>query len=240
MVRGQQYGVSLLLKIKRICVAQSSFCLMWSWCWVVGSVVLWCVWLISLLRFYPVIVWTQFCRRGLRAYNKVLCGVRKNSDFIDTNYNVITRVGSKTVQYCRMKVPPRIRGFVLIRSEVQRVSSSGVAMGWGGGVRNFILVHDSIKPPVWSHRFVSKFVWLQLGCVGLGPRLRCAHPRTVRVRSPHSPPVKLDSDKFDNSTADRTISIKPYHTIYTIFVQLWMSQTNSAPRKTPRRHVSAI
>ncbi len=41
-------------------------------------------------------------------------------------------------------------------------------------------------------------VWLGMGC---RPRLRRAHPRTVRARyaSPHSPPAKLDSAKFGSS-----------------------------------------
>ncbi len=30
-------------------------------------------------------------------------------------------------------------------------------------MENFKLVHDSIKPPVWSHRLVAKFVWIQFG-----------------------------------------------------------------------------
>ncbi len=54
---------------------------------------------------------------------------------------------------------------------------------------NFKRLHDSIKPPIWSRRFVAKFVWIQFGSVGCGSRLRCVHPRTVGARyaSPHSP-----------------------------------------------------
>ncbi len=30
-------------------------------------------------------------------------------------------------------------------------------------MENFKRVHDSIKPPIWSRRFVAKFVWIQFG-----------------------------------------------------------------------------
>ncbi len=33
-------------------------------------------------------------------------------------------------------------------------------------VGKFKRVHYSIKPPVWSRRFVAKFVWIQFGLVG--------------------------------------------------------------------------
>ncbi len=62
---------------------------------------------------------------------------------------------------------------------------------------NFKRMHGSIKPPVWSRCFVAKFVWIQFSWVGCGPRLHCAHPRTVRAQRAltHNPPAKLDLDK---------------------------------------------
>ncbi len=82
---------------------------------------------------------------------------------------------------------------------LRRDTSQWRSQGGGGG--GFKLVHDSIKPQVWSRRFVTKFVWIQFGWVGCVPRFRCVHTRTVRARyaCPRRQPAKLDSDKFDDS-----------------------------------------
>ncbi len=44
--------------------------------------------------------------------------------------------------------------------EVHMSDDHGERWQWHsqGGERTFKLVHDSIKPPVWSGRFVAKFV----------------------------------------------------------------------------------
>ncbi len=78
--------------------------------------------------------------------------------------------------------------------------SSSVARVGGGGLH---ASHDSIKPPVWSRRLVTKFVRIQFIWAGSGPRLRCAQPRTVRARYARSPPAKLDSE-FGSSRLDQT------------------------------------
>ncbi len=62
--------------------------------------------------------------------------------------------------------------------------------------------------PPWRVQLdpMTQSLTIQFGWVVCGPRLPCAHPQTVRVRyaGPHSPPAKLDSDKFDNLTVDQT------------------------------------
>ncbi len=69
---------------------------------------------------------------------------------------------------------------------------------------------------------------------GCGPRLRCAHPWTVRAcyASPHSPPAKLDSDKFDDSPADQTGWLDCI-----MYAGSWGSNPNpaGAPPQTPFR-----
>ncbi len=67
---------------------------------------------------------------------------------------------------------------------------------------------DSIKSPVWS-RIIAKFVRIQFGWVGCGPRLRCAHPRSIQTRyaSPHSPLAKLDLEKFGSSRRTKPVGL---------------------------------
>ncbi len=52
----------------------------------------------------------------------------------------------------------------------------------------------------------AKIFWIQFGLVGCGLRLSSAQPSTVRDRyaHPHSPPPKLDSDKFGDEAGDQT------------------------------------
>ncbi len=75
-----------------------------------------------------------------------------------------------------------------------------------GGRGNIKLVMIQSSQPVWSRREEPNLSESSLAGWAPALRLRCAQPQAVRARyaSPQSPPAKLDSDKFDDSTADQT------------------------------------